>query len=79
MSVCVYIGIVYIVPTIGGLYVVYKLFGVQSKGVICSRGGKMSVGVCIGIVYIMPKIGGVVCKLFFALILFISCQRLRGI
>ena len=65
MSVGVYIGIVYIVPTIGGLYVSFSLIGGISKSCLVSLGpsgpgwwGCMSVGVYIGIVYIVPTIWG---------------------
>ena len=70
MSVGVYIGIVYILPTIGGLYVscfllvysnwgdTYKLFGVFGPS--------------------GPSVWGVVCQLVYRLVLYISCQQLGG-
>ena len=121
MSVDVYINIVHIVPTLGGVIckLLFSLVLYIAIGGICiscsvslgppgpvygglylswcldwyciscqqlggcilhisclvSRvGGYMSVGVYNGIVYIMPTIWGVVCKLFFTLVLYISCQ-----
>ena len=51
------IGIVYIMPTIGGISISCWVFlGPLGQG----YGGCMSVGVFIRIVYIMPTIGGYV-------------------
>ena len=54
-SVGVYIGIVYIMPTIGGICVIcWVSLGPSGPG----YGGCMTVGVYIDIAYIMPTIGG---------------------
>ena len=94
MSVSVYIDIVYIVPTIGGLYVVCGIsiscwvsLGPSGPGLR----GCMSIGVYIDTVNIMPTIGGMYISwslnwhcLYCAnnwgvvLVLHISCQQLGG-
>ena len=72
-SVGVFIGIVYIMPTIGGI------------GISCSVSlgppgpvyGGLYVSWFLDCIYHTNN-WGVVCKLFFTLVLFISCQQLGG-